>query len=295
MGSGVIYAGIIVLWAVYFIPRWLRRHEELSETRSVEKFSDAMRILSHRQATPDQRYVVMPARPVEPKPAKRARRKQLRRDRATSIAERRRRVLLLLMLVSVATGVAVPLSPVQWWVPVLLAALTVADLVHLRLQERRRLELERLRDTVRRRTRSRLRRFDSAERIVAARQVIAHQRAAADEARRAADEVAAAEEWAAQARRAEQAAGWEPVPVPLPTYVSKPVVRRGARAVDVTVPGSWAQPVDPAAESGELPAASGAETPFDQTSAFGPSPVGLGQDEIDALDATIERRRAVND
>ena len=52
------------MWAAYFIPRWLRRHEELSESRSVEKFDHAMRILSRRESrSPDQRYVVMPPRP----------------------------------------------------------------------------------------------------------------------------------------------------------------------------------------------------------------------------------------
>ena len=63
VGSGLIYAAIIVMWALYFIPRWLRRHEELSESRSVEKFDHAMRILSRRDPTPDQRYIVMPPKP----------------------------------------------------------------------------------------------------------------------------------------------------------------------------------------------------------------------------------------
>ena len=63
VGSGLIYAAIIVMWALYFIPRWLRRHEELSESRSVEKFEHSMRILSRREPTPDQRYIVMPPKP----------------------------------------------------------------------------------------------------------------------------------------------------------------------------------------------------------------------------------------
>ena len=68
VGSGIIYAVLIGLWAAYFIPRWLRRHEELSESRSVEKFDHAMRILSRREPTPDKRYVVMPPKP-EPAPS----------------------------------------------------------------------------------------------------------------------------------------------------------------------------------------------------------------------------------
>jgi len=63
VGSGLIYAAIIVMWALYFIPRWLRRHEELSESRSVEKFEHSMRVLSRREPTADQRYIVMPPKP----------------------------------------------------------------------------------------------------------------------------------------------------------------------------------------------------------------------------------------
>ncbi|MGH8970558.1 MAG: hypothetical protein ACRDV1_11485, partial [Actinomycetes bacterium] len=86
MGSGVIYAGIIVMWAAYFIPRWLRRHEELSESRSVEKFDQAMRILSRKDTATDQRYIVMPPRPEQPvrRPSRRRRRLRGREARGAA-------------------------------------------------------------------------------------------------------------------------------------------------------------------------------------------------------------------
>ena len=61
--SAVIYAAIVVMWAVVLVPMWLRRHDAATESRSVERFSTAMRTLSRRtSATPGRRYVVMPRR-----------------------------------------------------------------------------------------------------------------------------------------------------------------------------------------------------------------------------------------
>src|SRR2546423_15505523 len=53
------------MWAGLLIPMWLRRHEQETEVRSVDRFSTAMRILSRRPAPPpDRRYLVMPQRPA---------------------------------------------------------------------------------------------------------------------------------------------------------------------------------------------------------------------------------------
>ena len=85
--SGLIYAFLVAGWAVYFIPRWLRRHDELSAARSVEKFDHAMRILSGR--TPD----LVPAQRSRPRPVP-----------VSPVAMRRRRVLAGLLLATVLTG-----------------------------------------------------------------------------------------------------------------------------------------------------------------------------------------------
>ena len=340
----MIYAAIILMWAAYFIPLLLRRHEELSESRSAERFSRAMRILSRREPTPDQRYVVMPARPassfpvprprsrlVEPRPStprpstaqpSTAQPSTLRPSaprpaggrrparRASSLAVRRRRIRAVLLLATVVTSLLALVTPVPLWPGGALLGLTVADVVHLRVQQRRRTELARTRASVRRRTRSRLRRFDSAERIVAARRSLAHERAAADAARRAAEESAREAARVDAERRAAEAAGWRPVPVPLPTYVTKPKAPRVGPALDSLIHGlrghghgsqepTRAEPAD----------AASAQEPFDQTAPVAgghqesPSyderyPVVPGADGSvgdDDLDALIERRRAVND
>ena len=266
MGSGVIYAALMVGWGMYFVPRWVRRHEELSEARSVERFSRAMRILSRRPPTPDQRYVVMPRREDHQPRA--------RPPRVTPLAMRRRRILACLVLTTLVVSVATPLSPLSWWAPVGLLLIAVADVVHLRIQARRQGDVTRTRASVRRRTRLRLRRFDSVERILASRQTLAQERAAALAERLAAEASAEAAAREEAERLAVAAAGWQPVPVPLPTYVTKP------KAPDrpASRPLSEEEPFDQTVVAAVIEATAGDET-----------------SEMDELDEIIERRRAVND
>jgi hypothetical protein len=332
VGSGLIYAAIIVMWALYFIPRWLRRHEELSESRSVEKFDHAMRILSRREPTPDQRYIVMPPKPQPVAPAARARSAsrssvrapaegvaertspparpdQRRAARARStMAIRRRRVLAGLVLLTLVVAAITPVTPLPWWAPLGVVVALLVDLAHLRVQQRRRRELTRTRHAVRTRLRSRLRRADSAERIAEARQLLAERRAAAEIERVEADRVARE----AARRDAEHAAGWQPTPVPLPTYVTKPVAPRVGRAIDLTQPGAWtdAQGLSASASSS---AGTVSEEIFDQTSEGGRTAsvrdTSVAAESADTttgtapsyddyaaeLDEILDRRRAVND
>jgi hypothetical protein len=292
VGSGLIYAVIIGMWAAYFIPRWLRRHEELSESRSVERFDQAMRILSRREPTPDRHYVVMPPRPEQPRtiPAERSRPRQPVR---ASVAVRRRRVLAGLLLATLVTSVATPLSPAPWWSPLVGLGLVVAYLVHLRRQARSRHEVTRTRRTIRERSRSRLLRFDAIERLMTVRRELAEERAAEDlrgQQAEEAEERLRAEE--AERRRAEEE-GWSPVPVPLPTYVSKPVAPRRAPAIDLTNPGAWTQ-----AQTAGTAEAAAQGSPQHRPGTGRPAPMSALLDDAEAaddqLDAIIERR-AVND
>lgn len=239
MGSGLIYAGLVVLWSIYFIPRWLRRHEELSESRSIERFDRAMRILSRRESTPDRRYVVMPPRPQPT--ARTSAPPAARRGFATSspATVRRRRVLAGILLSLLVTLLLTPLTALRWWAPVIVGLALAGFLVHCRLQARTRSEVSRTRVAVRRRSRSRLLRFDSVERLMAVRRELAAERAAEDARWESAEAAVRREREAEEQRLREEADGWTPVPVPLPTYVSKPVAPRPAGTVDLTRPGAW--------------------------------------------------------
>ena len=64
--------------------------------------------------------------------------------------------------------------------------------------------------------------------------------------------------------RSRGADGWQPTPVPLPTYVTKPVAPRVGRPIDLTKPGAWTEAQ--AMSAGAASSAAPSEEIFDQTS-----------------------------
>ncbi|MGI8949550.1 MAG: hypothetical protein ACR2FV_16560 [Ornithinimicrobium sp.] len=72
--SSLIFVVILAVWAAYLIQHWVRRRDHIATARSVDRFSEAMRVLERRQrgprvdlSTPTPRsYAVSPARPAHP-------------------------------------------------------------------------------------------------------------------------------------------------------------------------------------------------------------------------------------
>ena len=72
--SGLIFLVVIAIWATYLLQHWVRRREHLATARSVDRFSDAMRVLERRVPLPEldqparrpRSYAVSPARPSRP-------------------------------------------------------------------------------------------------------------------------------------------------------------------------------------------------------------------------------------
>lgn len=306
MGSSIIYVAILGLWALYLIPLILRRHDELNESRSVDRFSTAMRILSRRTPTTDRRYVVMPkrekSRPVlddGPRPRKdRARpasRPAPRPVRTAPVSARaammarRRRLLTVLMFCTLALGAATPLTPVPWWAPAVGALVLVAFAVHLRVQARRESELRRRHTKVHERVAGRSRRIDSAQRVVEVRKQRDLERLEEQAAEEHAAWLAEQENARLRAEREAEVAGWQPVPMTLPTYVTKPKARPTSRVIDLTKPGRWA---DEARRTPivEEPVASPSEGVYDDRAAG----FTFAADDAE-LDSILDRRRAVND
>ncbi|NUQ31665.1 MAG: hypothetical protein HOP99_02385 [Dermatophilaceae bacterium] len=68
--SSLIFVVIVAIWAAYLIQHWARRREDAAATRSVEGFSEAMRVLEKRPALPatelstprPHSYAIKPAR-----------------------------------------------------------------------------------------------------------------------------------------------------------------------------------------------------------------------------------------
>jgi hypothetical protein len=296
VGSGLLYAGLIVIWGAYFIPRWLRRHDELSESRSIEKFDKAMRILSRREATPDRRYVVMPPRPADPGTMPRSRRPAGTSrpvSRVSPVTFRRRRILAGLLLVTLVVSVVTPFTTVPWWGPLLAVTLTLAYLVHCRLQARSRHQVSRTRAAVQKRSMSRLMRFDAIERLMTVRRELAEERAAEERRWQESEAAEARLREEEERRQVEAEGGWSPVPVPLPTYVSKPVAPRRASSIDLGDPATWGTTRTEPAVPEQSRAPQAPAPPAASTSALDAllDAADEAQDELDA----IITRRAVND
>jgi protein-S-isoprenylcysteine O-methyltransferase Ste14 len=50
--SSLIFLVIVAIWVAYLIQHWVRRREQLATARSVDKFSEAMRVLERRNPLP---------------------------------------------------------------------------------------------------------------------------------------------------------------------------------------------------------------------------------------------------
>jgi hypothetical protein len=322
--SGLIGLAIIGIWLVVLVPMWLNRHEADDATRSMDSFSTAMRVLSRRSPSrsgkSDRRYVVMPRRDyvgvtMDNNPGAKTTGRRLpwagrsvrsappvgSAGRARLMARRRRITLvvvglLLVLLVTSAIGLT------SWWYELAVALATAGYVVHLRNEAIRAEELQR-------RRRARAARASSAawvEPQPAFRQPVAEPVLRADEVLPAAPVSPAG---------TENGSRWEPVPVPLPTYVSKPVVQRPAASapradvdatgtIDLTRPGAWTEAHTEAPDveapdveidhrhllldetgSGRIASSAGAPS----------SPYLPAADQDDELDHILERRRAVGD
>src|SRR5690242_18105893 len=72
--SSLVFVVIVAIWAAYLIQHWARRREDAAATRSMEGFSEAMRVLEKRPALPTTQlntprphsYAVKPASAARP-------------------------------------------------------------------------------------------------------------------------------------------------------------------------------------------------------------------------------------
>lgn len=266
--SALIFVALAVAWAVYLVPKALKHHDDVVRSRSVDRFSQTMRVLARREPVTRRsaRLVVTPGRasapPVvvtkasnasvgsEPAPGLDAappaasldasalppvRTPAQRRAAANRAARRRRRVLVALLGALAAVGVlsiAGLLGPAYLGVP---GALLVAWLVACRLMVRRETGLS-----------GPLARIpavpvedDGAE----AEAPTDDTEDTADAAEDVADDEPQTEEVPVvqpQVAAEAPAGGWDPVPMTLPTYVTKPAAtRRTVRTIDLDSTGVW--------------------------------------------------------
>ncbi len=246
--SVFIFVALAVAWAVYLIPKALEHHEEGSRTRSVDDFSDSMRVLARREPvsrreallvagdepTPPSRHEVRRAARLEARTQRRdakvrARNAKLvaaaaripadpqqRRRAAAAAARRRLRVVSLILATIAFTVAAAGFGLIEWvWVAAPVAVLGLW-LVACRVSLRR----ERMPVPVINRN--------------AASSQAPDVEAAVAEAADATVGIPAVAETAPVDPDA-----WAPVPVTLPTYVSKPMASRSVRTIDLDATGVW--------------------------------------------------------
>ena len=249
--SPLIFVALAVAWAVYLVPQALKHHDEVVRSRSVDRFSHTMRVLARREpvSRTSSRLVVTPGRtpsaPVvttkassgaaepagaaaESAPAPKPLPPAVRREAARRAARRRRRVLMALTLGLVAVVALAAASVLAWPYVAIPSTLMVAWLVACRLMVRRERGVS-----------GPLSRIPTVPVAV---------QAQAAEVAEGADDLSdglsedTAEVAVVEAPLAEPVAGpdphvpdpaapglWNPVPVTLPTYVSKPAAEERAR------------------------------------------------------------------
>ena len=206
--SGLIFVVLAVGWAAYLIPRALRHHEEIAASRPVDSFSETMRVLERTPAT--MKALLTPPAVAETPRARRTR-------KPSSAAGRRRRVLGLLLLVTAGTGVASYLAYLPAWSPAIPGALVVTWLVMCRLMVRKAAP-------VRRRVPTPV--VEESPAVVEGGPLEARLETPVAEAAAPLPPVAE-----------DDGSLWDPLPLTLPTYVSKPAARRTVRTIDLTQTG----------------------------------------------------------
>ncbi len=246
-----------------------------------------------------------PAHPARRVPSAEA---AARARRSKVLARRRRTTVLLFVAFTVGAVVAAVGGLAFLWAPAAPAVLLSAYIVYLRGQERKRFTYtmdrrraeaaaQRLRERQpRRRPASAEPVVDEAEEGPAPETETGLSALAAD--RRALVEQTDHAEWVDQQRERQRGPGrgdsWDPVPVPLPTYVTAPVAPRATGSVDLGAPDAWSSARSSTAEPVAESAADGARADASAEGAGGEGADIDGAEGSDASGGRSDKRRAAS-
>lgn len=216
--SGIIFVVLAIGWAAYLLPMALRHHDEADQSRPVEEFSGSLRVLG--QAVARKAAARPQSSSVEPAETTAAR--SISREAARNAAARRRRVLALLLTLLVGVTISSSLSYTPWFATAFPGVLIVAFLVVARLTVRAQ--------------QVRLVTHSSAAAIVEVGEVTETRLEVELDLGIEDTEGLSREELAQAIGAPEMDDGglWDPLPVTLPTYVTKARARRTVRTVELT-------------------------------------------------------------
>jgi hypothetical protein len=267
--SGLIIAFVVAVWAAYFVPLVLRRYDEASKDASIDTSGSLGRVIARpatavpAPATPAA-TVVVPAAPkpaIDSAPAAKPVR-TLDRPAARLAARRRRRTLLTLLALTVVVGglaVFSIIAPLWFAAPV---ALVAAWLVACRVQVRGEQGLTRVRTpkadkppkaatapwTAKPRKTPKVGKTavapaaDEEETIIVSGQIEDINPGRKHQMEDVALEADALDDQIVIAVPSVSTTGealWDPLPVTLPTYVTKPRAGRTVRTIDFGQAGAW--------------------------------------------------------
>jgi len=228
--SGLIIAFVVAVWAAYFVPLVLRRYDEAGKNASVDDAGATGRVIA-----PTMNKTAVPV--SEPVPQQ-----SLDRPAALLAARRRRRTLLTLLALFAATAGLAVAGVVPWLGVTVPTVLIAAWLVACRVQVRGELGLSRSRQATTDTTSSAQKSADEEETIVVSGQYEDVNPARPHVMENAALAVDALDDQIVIAVPSVSTSGealWDPLPVTLPTYVTKPRAGRTVRTIDFAQPGAW--------------------------------------------------------
>ena len=277
--SALIFVALAVAWAVYLVPKALKHHDDVVRSRSVDRFSHTMRVLARREPVSRRsaRLVVTPGRPAsqatvvtkpvtkpmtepvtepvtepmtepvtepvtEPGPGPVAEapvpdltpaQRRARRAAAARATKRRRNVLAVILAATLADVAVAAFGVISWAVVAIPVAVLVAWLVACRLMVKG--ERAALRPAARAPLVT-----STPEQVGEAAEEVALSDELADElSGELSDEIDPMADTSAGIAPVDPAL-WDPVPVTLPTYVTKPAAaRRTVRTISLDDSGVW--------------------------------------------------------
>lgn len=219
----MIFSAIAIAWLAYLVPHFARRRDDdpVDESDPAARFSDSMRILKRGTAPLlDQDLAIIKSFEVSTPTTRRAAIADLQRLERLAARRRRRVLIALLLVVSVVVGAYVA-GYVPRWAPLVPAGLLLVFLLVARLSVRAmRRSLDARYDVI-------CAGSDESTVLFSRRDVVAGVLVGA----------ARTEEVSAKA-----GALWDPVPITMPTYVSKPLAPRTVRTIDLSGPEVSASP-----------------------------------------------------
>ena len=218
--TGLIFTAIAVAWLAYLVPHFVRRRDDdpVESTDPADRFSDSMRIVEHGTAPLlDQDLSEIASYEVSTPMTRRAAINDLRRLERMAAVRRRRVLLGLMAVLSALVGLAA-VELVPWWAVAVSGGLVVGFFV-----------ISRISVMVMRRSLDRR----HAEISQGGGEVTLFLTRPGQSAK--ADRTVADGNGSSSTKTSSNVL-WDPIPVTVPTYVSKPLAPRTVRTIDLSGP-----------------------------------------------------------